>query len=66
MKQIKIFETRNKNMKAIQHKINDWIDRENIDVHQIETTTGASYHSGNKQYVEEVEIFIIVVYNVKS
>lgn len=62
MQKIKTFKTTNNDMLSTQDAINEWIEKNSIEVHQITTVNGASYTKRNSSYVSEVEIFIVVLY----
>lgn len=62
MQQIKIFKTNNKDIVNIQNKINCWIEDEELKVDSITTSTGASYKNNSDSNFDEIEIFIIILY----
>lgn len=63
-KKIKVFQTSNRKMLITQNQINEWIEEENIEIHQIEISTGAMYNSKSSTFnFDEVEMFITVLYS---
>lgn len=67
MKQVKVFKTNNKKMAIAQDKINSWIEQENINVESISIANGSMYSSRiGSVNLDEVEIFIVVLYEKES
>lgn len=64
MNKIKIFKTTNREFLKNELIINDWIEREGIEIVQISVNSGADYSISSfpRSYSTEVEIFITVLY----
>lgn len=62
MQQVKIFKTNNKNMLKTQDEINEWLEVEGIKIVNMSTTNGVNYKANLTSNYDEIEIFLIIVY----